>query len=47
MQIDKPVLPGNQGMRLFMDELDNGIRQEFRDRLFAVTKEDIIRVAKT
>ncbi|KAK7112412.1 hypothetical protein V1264_011876 [Littorina saxatilis] len=45
--IDKPVTPGSQGMRLFMDDLGDDLRQAYRDSLFAVSRDDIVRVAKT
>ncbi|KAK7507320.1 hypothetical protein BaRGS_00001255 [Batillaria attramentaria] len=43
---DKPVTPGNQGSRLFTDNITDELRQTFRDHLFAVSKDDIIRVTK-
>ena len=46
-QIDKPVTPGNMGMKLFLHDLSDDMRQVYRDHLFAVTREDIMRAAKT
>ncbi|XP_076452447.1 presequence protease, mitochondrial-like isoform X2 [Babylonia areolata] len=43
---DKPVTPGNQGMRLFMDDVTDEQRQAYRDLLFAVNRDSIISVAK-
>lgn len=43
---DKPVTPGNQGMRHFMDDITDEMRQTFRDHLFAVSKEDITHVTR-
>lgn len=46
-QIDKPVTPGRMGMKLFLHDLSDDMRQVYRDHLFAVTREDIMRAAKT
>ncbi|KAL8565467.1 hypothetical protein ACOMHN_049444 [Nucella lapillus] len=45
--IDKPVTPGSQGMKVFLDDVSDDMRQAYRDLLFAVTKDSIVRVANT
>ncbi|KAK2570495.1 Presequence protease [Acropora cervicornis] len=46
-QIGRPVSPGNQGMVYFTQGLTDEMRQTQKDRLFSVTREDLIHVART
>ena len=43
-QTDKPVPPGSVGARLFLSGITDVMRQEARDRLFSVTKEQMVDV---
>ena len=44
-QIDKPVPPGQVGSALFLSNLTDAMRQEFRDQLFAVDRPALVDVA--
>jgi len=44
-QIDKPVPPGQVGSALFLSNLTDDMRQEFRDQLFAVDRPALVDVA--
>lgn len=46
-QIDKPVSPSNRGMLYFTQGVTDEMRQANRDRLFNVTRDDVIHVART
>jgi len=42
---DAPVAPGSKNLANFLDGVTYEMRQERRDRLFACTKDDVMRVA--
>eukprot|EP01135_Chromosphaera_perkinsii_P001754 Nk52_evm23s210 gene=Nk52_evmTU23s210 len=44
--IDSPVSPSNKGMNYFEREVSDEVRQEYRDRLFAVGKNSLLEVAE-
>jgi len=44
--MDVPVPPGGRGMTLFKYRITDEMRQQFRDRLFATTRQDMQRVAE-
>jgi len=46
LQIDSPVSPSDKGLTLFLKGISDIIQQQHRDRLFAVTKESVVDVAK-
>lgn len=46
-QIDRPVSPGNRGTMYFTQGVTNEMRQAQKDRLFCVTRDDLIHVART
>uniref|UniRef100_A0A3B3SHI6 Pitrilysin metalloproteinase 1 n=1 Tax=Paramormyrops kingsleyae TaxID=1676925 RepID=A0A3B3SHI6_9TELE len=43
--VDVPVAPCNKGMDHFLNGVSDELKQEHRERLFAVTKQDLIAVA--
>ena len=43
-QTDKPVPPGEIGTRLFCSGITDDMRQEARDRLFSVTRQQLVDV---
>eukprot|EP00127_Corallochytrium_limacisporum_P001314 Clim_evm4s51 gene=Clim_evmTU4s51 len=43
--LDKPVSPGSQGLSFFLSGINDEMRQNHRDRIFAVSAEDLRRVA--
>ncbi|XP_060572656.1 presequence protease, mitochondrial-like, partial [Ruditapes philippinarum] len=45
-QSDKPVPPGQIGSTLFLSNISDGMRQEARNQLFGVTKENLIEAAQ-
>ncbi|XP_053386243.1 presequence protease, mitochondrial-like [Mercenaria mercenaria] len=45
-QTDKPVPPGQIGSTLFLNNISDGMRQEARNQLFSVTKENVIEAAQ-
>lgn len=45
-QTDKPITPGSAGMTLFLSGITDEMRQTMRDRLFQVSKQDVINVTK-
>ncbi|VDI82516.1 Hypothetical predicted protein [Mytilus galloprovincialis] len=45
-QTDKPITPGSAGMTLFLSGITDDMRQTMRDRLFQVSKQDVINVTK-
>ncbi|CAC5423203.1 PITRM1 [Mytilus coruscus] len=45
-QTDKPITPGSAGMTLFLSGITDEMRQTMRDRLFHVSKQDVINVTK-
>ena len=46
-QVDKPVSPSNRGMLYFTQGVTDEMRQANRDRLFNVTRDDVMHVART
>lgn len=46
-EVDKPVSPSNRGMLYFTQGVTDEMRQANRDRLFNVTRDDVIHVART
>lgn len=40
--IDSPISPGRKGFGLFSQGITNEMRQQFRDRLFEVGKDDLL-----
>lgn len=46
-QVEKPVSPSNRGMLYFAQGVTDEMRQANRDRLFNVTRDDVIHVART
>ncbi|KAJ8299013.1 hypothetical protein KUTeg_023073 [Tegillarca granosa] len=45
-QTDKPVAPGNMGQTLFLNGIDDFMRQTMRDKLFHVNREEILASAE-
>lgn len=45
-QTDRPVPPGQTGSTFFLSKLSDKMRQQARDRLFKVTKDDIVDVTQ-
>ncbi|KAI0212017.1 Presequence protease, mitochondrial [Lamellibrachia satsuma] len=43
-QVDMPVPPGEKGMRKFLFDIDDAMRQQHREQLFAVSRDDLVRV---
>ncbi|KAL9969305.1 hypothetical protein ACROYT_G021504 [Oculina patagonica] len=46
-EVDKPVSPSNRGMLYFTQAVTDDMRQTNRDRLFSVTRDDVIHVTRT
>lgn len=46
-EVDKPVSPSNRGMLYFTQGVTDEMRQANRDRLFNVTRDDVMHVART
>lgn len=44
--VDSPVSPTNKGLRYFMHKITHEMRQSNRDRLFAVSADDVKEVAE-
>ncbi|KAJ8049766.1 Presequence protease, mitochondrial [Holothuria leucospilota] len=44
--VDAPIAPGSRGVSSFLSGLSDDIRQAHRERLFAVTRDDVIEVAQ-
>ena len=44
--MDAPIAPGSRGVSSFLSGLSDDIRQTQRERLFAVTREDVIDIAQ-
>jgi Zn-dependent M16 (insulinase) family peptidase len=45
-QIDAPVSPGSKGMNVFIHGITNELRQQYRQRLFSVTRQTLIETAQ-
>lgn len=45
-QTDKPVTPGSAGMTVFLTGVSDEMRQTMRDRLFQVSKQNLVDVAQ-
>ncbi|ESN95019.1 hypothetical protein HELRODRAFT_193706 [Helobdella robusta] len=43
--VDKPISPGNKGTRLFMQGISEEMFEEYRRRIFQVSKDDVVHVA--
>lgn len=46
-EVDKPVSPSNRGMLYFTQGVTDEMRQANRDRLFNVTRDDVMHVTRT
>jgi len=46
-QIDRPVSPSNRGLMYFSQGVTDEMRRTQKDRLFSVTRDDVIHVART
>ncbi|KAK2188953.1 hypothetical protein NP493_119g07062 [Ridgeia piscesae] len=45
-QVDMPVPPGEKGLRKFLFDIDDAMRQRHREQLFAVSRDDLVNVAQ-
>ena len=41
-----PVPPGEKGLRKFLFDIDDAMRQRHREQLFAVSRDDLVNVAQ-
>ena len=41
-----PVPPGEKGLRHFLLDIDDAMRQSHREQLFAASRDDLIRVGR-